>query len=53
MYQGLYEEAKNNIRQNAYMNFYDALNPLYLQRDASSISLDAGLLEVRDNMKCG
>ena len=35
------------------MEFYDASKPLYLETDAYSVSLGAGLLEVRDRMSCG
>ena len=35
------------------MKFYDALKHLYLETDASSIDLEAGLLQVRKDMNCG
>ena len=53
MYHGLYDKATNIIKQDAFMKFYDALKPLYLETDASSISLRAGLLQVRAGMNCG
>ena len=33
--------------------FYDVARSLYLETDASSISLEAGLLQVKDGMNCG
>ena len=35
------------------MKFYDAARPLYLETDASRISLGVRLLQVRDDMNCG
>ena len=32
------------------MKFYDDTKPLYLKTDASGISLEAALLQLRDNM---
>ena len=34
------------------MKFYDDTKPLYLETDASNISLGAALLQLRDNMSC-
>ena len=53
MYQGLYDKAKNKIRQDACMKFYDATKPLYLKTNASSVGLGTSLLQVRDGMSCG
>ena len=52
MYEELYDKAKNIIKQDACMKFYDASKPLYLETDASSIGLGTGLLQVRDCMNC-
>ena len=35
------------------MKSYDVSKLLYLETDASSVSLDAGLLQVRDDMNYG
>ena len=35
------------------MKFYDTSRPLYLETDASEVSLGAGLLQIRDGMNCG
>ena len=52
MYQELYNKAKNVIRQDTCMKFYDALKPLYLETDTSSIGLGVGLSQVRKGMNC-
>ena len=48
MYKGLYNKAKNVIRQDTCMKFYDASKLLHLKTDVSGI----GLLQVRDGMHC-
>ena len=53
MYEDLYDKVKNIAKQDAYMKFYDAAKSLYLKTDASGISLEAGLLQVKDGMNCG
>ena len=35
------------------MKFYDISRPLYLETDASGVSLGAGLQQVRKEMNCG
>ena len=35
------------------MKFYGVARHLYLETDASGISLGAGLLQVRDGINCG
>ena len=52
MNQDLYDKAKNLLKQDACIQLYDTPKPLYLETDASSISLGAGLLQVRDGMSC-
>ena len=52
MYQDLYGRTKM-IKKDACMEFYEASRPLYLEMDASSISLGGMLLQVRDGMNCG
>ena len=44
MYQSLYDKAKNIISQDAYMKFYDASKPLFLNTDISGVSLGASPL---------
>ena len=39
MDQEVYGNAKNMIKQDAYMKFYDVLKSLYLETDASGINL--------------
>ena len=50
MFQDLYDTAKKILKKDICMKFYDAARPLYLENDASSIGLGAGLLQVRDGM---
>ena len=52
MYQDLYEKEKTIVNKDVYMKFHDAAKPLYLETGASSISLGARLLQVRDDMNC-
>ena len=52
MFQDLYEKAKNIIKQNTCMKFFDASKPLYLEAESSGINLETGLFQVRDNMNC-
>ena len=47
------DKNKNIIRQDACMKFYDALMPLHLETDTSSISQRAGLSQVMDGVNCG
>ena len=51
-YQQLFNKAKLLIKAEMCMKFYDDTKPLYLETDASSISLGAVLLKLRDNMNC-
>ena len=44
MYQKLYDKAKNLIKKDACMKFYDTSRPLNLETDASGIGLGTGLL---------
>ena len=53
MYQDLYDKAKQYSQKDAYMKFYNVGRPIYPKTDTSTISLGAGLLLVRDGMKCG
>ena len=52
MYQNLYDRAKKIVRKDACMKFYDVARPLYLETNASSISIGTGLLQVKDGMNC-
>ena len=40
-------------KQDVYMTFYDKSIPLYRKTDASGVDLGAGLLQVREGLKCG
>ena len=52
MYQTLCDKAKNIIKQDTCMKFYNVSKPLYLDTDASGICLGVGLLQVRGGMNC-
>ena len=41
------------ITKDACMKFYDASWPLCIETDSTSLSLEPGLLQVRDGMNCG
>ena len=45
-----YEWAKNIIKKDTIMKFYDASKTLYLETDASAISLRTSFLQVRDEV---
>ena len=53
MYQDWYKGAKKIVKKDSCMKFYDTAIPIYLDTDASCISLAARLLQVRDDMNCG
>ena len=44
MYQGLYNRAKNIVKTNACMTFYDAARTLYLEADTVGIGHGAGII---------
>ena len=50
MYQDLYEKAIMIVKRDANIKFCDAARPLFLDTDASGISLGTRLLHVRDGM---
>ena len=50
--QRIIQKCKALIKKDACMQFYDEMNPLYIQKDASDIGLGAGLLQVRIGMSC-
>ena len=51
-YQDLYEKTKPIVKKDMCMQFYDAARPLYMDTDASEISLRVRLLQVREDMNC-
>ena len=53
MYKDLYDRVKKIIKKDTCAKFYDESGLLYLETDASSISLEAALLQVRYGMNCG
>ena len=55
MYQDLYDRAKKIIKkeEEACIRFYHTYRALYLETDASGISLGTSLLQVRDDINCG
>ena len=50
MYKGLYIKAKKVIKRDADMKFYNAPRPLYWENDAWGVSLEAGVVQVREGM---
>ena len=50
MCQELHDKAKNIVKQETWMKFYDTSKPQFLVADTSGISLGDGLLQVRDDM---
>ena len=44
--------AKNIVKKDSYMKFYDTARSLYLETDASDVCIGAGLWHVRDSMGC-
>ena len=51
-YQQLFNKAKSLIKVEMCMKFYDDTKLLYLETDASGISLGVALLQLRDNKNC-
>ena len=51
-YQQLFNNAKSIIKADVCMKFYDDSKPLYLEADASRVSLGAALLQLHDNTVC-
>ena len=49
-YQQLFDKAKSLIKTKVCMKFYDDTKPLYLETDASGVSLGAALLQLCNNM---
>ena len=52
MYKDLCDKAKEIIKKDACMKFYNVARSLYLETDTPGISLGAELLQVRYGMKC-
>ena len=52
LYHYLYDWAKALVKEDICIIFCDAGNFLHLEKGASVISLDTGMLEVRDGMNC-
>ena len=53
IYQDLYDKAKKIIKKDTSMKFHYVSIPIYLETDASGVSLGAGLLQVMEGMNCG
>ena len=41
------------IKKDACLKFYNVAKPLYIESNASGISLGTKLLQIRDGMNCG
>ena len=48
--QNLYDKAKNIIKDNATMAFYNVIQQLYIKTDALGVSLGPNLMQARDRM---
>ena len=53
MFQDLYNWAKEIIKQDVGMKFYEACKPLHLETDVLTISPEVRLLQVSDCVNCG
>ena len=51
-YQSLFNKAKLLIKFDMYMNFYNGTKPLYLETDASRVSLGAAVLQAQEGTAC-
>ena len=51
-YQQLFNNVKSIIKADVCMKFYDDSKSLYLETDASGVSLGAALLQLCNNMVC-
>ena len=51
-YQQLFNKVKSIIKADVCMKFYNDAKPLYLETDASGVSLGAALLQLHDNTVC-
>ena len=49
-YDRLYNKTKTIIRKDAYMNFYNEKEMLFLETDTSGVGLGGRLLQVREGM---
>ena len=52
MYQDLYDREKKIVKKDAWMKFYNASRPLYIEIDASGVCREAILLQVKDGVNC-
>ena len=48
----MFNKAKSLIKAGVCMKFYDDTKPLYLEPDASGVSLGVALLQLHDNTAC-
>ena len=51
-YQAMYERTKSLIKADVCMKFYDEIEPLYLETDASGRGCGATLLQMNDGITC-
>ena len=51
-YQEIYKRAKLLVKEDTCMRYYDVRKPLYLETDASGVSMGIVLVKVRDNLNC-
>ena len=52
LYQQLFDKVKSIVKADVCMKFYDDAKPLYLDTDASGVSLGAALLQFCNNTVC-
>ena len=46
------QKPKILIKKDAFVKFYDETKTIYIETNASGVSLRAGMLQVRDTMNC-
>ena len=51
-YQQLFDKVKSILKADICINFYNDAKPLYLETDASGVSLGKALLQLHDNTVC-
>ena len=52
-YQEVCKKSKLLVKEDMYMKHYNVRKPLFLETDASRLSLGTALLQVSDGLSCG